>query len=282
MTSWFYDRPDKADGSHNTEKTRRKRQRGSILSDLFLLVGGIAEITTPRDTSAFTVSTDEDDDGFHADEHLKLRQLEAGEFIGEIGFFTESPQVDSVACLTVCKTLTMPRSSYLLLAQDHLGSVGKILENLLAKVEEASLKLQLPKDLSLLRAGSTFDLEAEYILYQGYGSLNKNMMNSTRETDEIAEKQEALTSVKDLVKMHMSKQLDDQTTRLLFAASRGDSSTITLMCIHGFNPDNADYDSRTALMVASMKGNTEVVNLLLYYKVSYNEIVVPIHYPVAH
>jgi ankyrin repeat protein len=39
------------------------------------------------------------------------------------------------------------------------------------------------------------------------------------------------------------------------------------MCDQGFNPSNADYDNRTALMVASMKGNKDVVELLLEYQV---------------
>lgn len=63
--------------------------------------------------------------------------------------------------------------------------------------------------------------------------------------------------------MHISKQKDDHTTRFLFAASRNDTATISLMCDQGFDPDSADYDSRTGLMVAAMKGNTEVVNKLL-------------------
>ena len=230
-------------------------ERGSILSDLFLLVGGIAKITTPffsvaSEKSTFTFTSDEGE----ADDSLKHRQLEAGEFIGEIGFFTESPQVDSVACLTVCKTLTMSQSAYQLLAQDHPGSVGKILDNLLAKVEDRRSKL--PKNLSLLRVGSTFDLE------DGYGSLQVDSVY-----ENIERKQEALTKIQDLVKMHMSKQLDDQTTRLLFAASRGDTGTIALMCDQGFDPDSADYDQRTALMVAAMKGNTDAVKVLLEYKV---------------
>ena len=64
----------------------------------------------------------------------------------------------------------------------------------------------------------------------------------------------------------MRRMLDDQTTMFLFAASRGDTHTISLMCDQGFDPNNADYDHRTALMVASMKGNTDVVQLILQYK----------------
>lgn len=224
-------------------------ERGSILSDLYLLVGGMAEITTP----GFVTASEGLDE---TEEHLKHAKLEEGDFIGEIGFFTESPQIDSVSCLTVCKTLTMPRSAYQLIAQDHPGSVGKILQNLLEKVEER--QAALPKSLSLLRAGSIFDIE------DGYGSFDDV---GDALMDEITRKKEALTAVKDLVKMHMSKQLDDQTTRLLFAASRGDTTTIALMCDQGFDPNNADYDRRTALMVASMKGNTDVVALLLEYQV---------------
>lgn len=224
-------------------------ERGSILSDLFLLVGGMAEITTPE-----YVPVTEGLDATY--EHVKL---EEGDFIGEIGFFTESPQIDSVSCVTVCKTLTMPRAAYQLIAQDHPGSVGKILQNLLVKVEER--QAALPKSLLLLRSGSEFDIEG------GYGTIEELLDNDA--TEELSRKKEALTAVKDLVKMHLNKQLDDQTTRLLFAASRGDTATIALMCDQRFDPNNADYDHRTALMVASMKGNTDVVTLLLEYQVRY-------------
>jgi ankyrin repeat protein len=137
-----------------------------------------------------------------------------------------------------------------MLAQDHPGSVGKILQNLLVKVDQMSLKLNLPKNLSILRAGSEFD--------GAYGTKP----NETAQ-GQLSKRQIALTAIQDLVRMHMEKQKDDQTTRLLFAASRGDTATIELMCEQGFDANNADYDNRTALMVASMRGNTDVVKLLL-------------------
>ena len=239
-------------------------ERGSISSDLFLLVGGIAEITTPDPTSDDTVHTREEGDLDSETQASRDRELEAEDFIGEIGFFTESPQVDSVSCLTVCKTLTMSRSTYKLIAEDHPGSVGKILQNLLTKVEEMALELEIPKNLSVLRAGSVFDLESSY------GTIDQSASKARNFRLARSRKQEALTAIQDLVKMHMSKQKDDQTTRLLFAASRGDTGTISLMCDQGFDPDNADYDNRTALMVSSMKGSTEVVKLLLEYKADPN------------
>merc|ERR1712100_780189 len=42
------------------------------------------------------------------------------------------------------------------------------------------------------------------------------------------------------------------------------------MCDQGFDPNSADYDFRTALMVASMKGNTEAVRKLLEYHANPN------------
>ncbi|CAB9524106.1 Potassium channel AKT1 [Seminavis robusta] len=241
-------------------------ERGSILSDLFLLVGGIAEVTTP---DLVAQSKDEVDNDNATTRHGTGRLVE-GDFIGEIGFFTESPQVDSVTSLTVCKTLTMSRSAYKLLAQDHPGSVGKILHNLLKKVEGMALQLDLPKRLTVLRAGSDFDIEAGYgTLKYNHNTSNNNSL-SRRETEAIFRRHESLTAIEDLVKMHMSKQLDDQTTKLLFAASRGDTSTISLFMVHGFDPNNTDYDHRSALMVASMKGNTDVAKLLLEYKANPN------------
>lgn len=247
-------------------------ERGSILSDLFLLVGGIAEISTHGFGGRRSVV-----DGDYVDSEDETRprstKLGPGDFIGEIAFFTESPQVDSVVTVTTCKTLTISQSTYKILVQDHPGSAGKILQNLLEKVESLHLRLPLPEEIPALRVGSVFnnaagtipsDLETMDSTYD-YGAFD-----SISNTDEeYFSRKEALTAVTDLVKMHMSKQLDDQTTRLLFAASRGDTTTISLMCDQGFDPNNSDYDNRTALMVASMKGNTDVVRLLLVdYKVS--------------
>lgn len=254
-------------------------ERGAILSDLFLLVGGVAEITTP-DASAVvaailqpTIGSFSEDD-FDTDEHLRRRKLEEGDFIGDIGFFTESPQVDSVACLTVCKTLTISQATYKLLAQDHPGSAGQILSNLLTRVK--AMQVALPSSLSVLRAGSVFGIDRldadDNMETTSYDSLADVETGELDLSSKIQDRQDALTAVADLVRMHMDKQLDDQTTRLLFAASRGDTSTIALMCDHGFEPDNADYDNRTALMVAAMKGNTDVVRLLLKYRADPNLI----------
>jgi ankyrin repeat protein len=221
-------------------------ERGSIVSDLYLLVGGIAEVAATHDSSNFF-------EDFEYGEHAVHTRLEAGNFIGEIGFFTESPQICSVISVTVCKTLTLSMQNYQILAQEHPGSAGKILHNLLQKVESAAIQAVLPKSLDVLQSGSA---------YENYQSMHRSTQIG----------HESLSAVKDLVKMHMRRRRDDDTTRLLFAASRGDTKTISLMCGHGFDPNNTDYDRRTALMVASMKGNADAVKLLLEYNARPNEI----------
>ena len=54
-----------------------------------------------------------------------------------------------------------------------------------------------------------------------------------------------------------------RTSEFLSAASRGDATTVRLMLNQNFNANAADYDGRTALMLASAKGHGEVVALLL-------------------
>jgi CRP-like cAMP-binding protein len=243
-------------------------QRGSIASDLYLLVGGAVRListTSTGDSAGNYIRTSVVGDSEYGDhDGGGRRDLEEGEFINEIGFFTDSPQIDTVVTKSVCKTLTMSRSAYKMIAEDHPGSVGTILRNLLAKVEQMAEEcsdenVNLPTRLEVLRAGSVFD-----------GSKGKSIRGDSNQTLTSVQTEIALTAVKDLIKMHMNKQKDDHTTRFLFAASRGETSTTVLMCNQGFDPNSTDYDCRTALMVASMKGNTETVSKILEYEANPN------------
>jgi CRP-like cAMP-binding protein len=82
-------------------------ERGSISSDLFLLVGGMASVEDELLESDNTLSSEDppilsrrnlwqrsktDDSSVSRRKLSKSKTIEAGEFIGEIGFFTESPQ----------------------------------------------------------------------------------------------------------------------------------------------------------------------------------------------
>lgn len=244
-------------------------QRGSIASDLYLLVAGSVKVLPwdtgrPENTKVFTRSGSipDSNDGQStqpaANGSIFETPMEAGDFVNEIGFFTESPQLETIRTVTVCKTLTMSRSAYKAIAEDHPGSISRILNNLLEKVQDLASEyeempgVKLTKPLETLQAGSVFD-----------DNDDPSYHNDVRRSVAAVQTQNALSSVQDLVKTHMNKLKDDHTTRFLFAASRDDVATISLMCEHGFDPNTADYDSRTALMVASMKGNVLAVNKLL-------------------
>jgi CRP-like cAMP-binding protein len=190
-------------------------ERGSILSDLYLLVGGVAEVTN------YESHTDLEH-GFHEyaddDDSIKIR-FEAGDckylysfvkqvfilpcasnssfifshsVIGEIGFFTESPQQESVTCLTVCKTLTISQSNYKMLENDHPGSIGKILKNLLAKVEEIPTELISP-GLSSMVAHPIDGADSK--IYSNYGGVSGNSPSYARDINTI--QNETLDSVKE-------------------------------------------------------------------------------------
>ena len=226
-------------------------QRGSISSDLHLLLEGEVVISASADSDRTIESADETADlsTSIADTEVYAQRspqsacaassgYECGDFINWLGFFTEAPQIDTIKTKGVCKLLTMSRTHYAAIAADHPGSAGIILQNLLSKVQDMAsavrfgTDLDLPKDLAILRAGSYFD-------------LNAASAHATEVDKAVAEarNEAALTAVEDLVKMHISKQKDDHTTRFCFAASRGDIATMSVMCDQGFDPDSSDCKS---------------------------------------
>jgi len=230
-------------------------QRGSISSDLYLLLDGTVHLSMSNhddkvvkdvsfdgdlETSVAPTSVADSTEHFWSRGSTKDRKVNSKEFLNEVGFFTESPQMVTVRTKTVCKVLTMSRSNYRNLAADHPGSAGVVLNNLLSKAED------LPQSNRV-----RWDSESDVAVAEVHAM-------------------QAKAAVQDLVKMHISKLKDDHTTRFCFAASRGDTSTITSMCDHGFNPDSSDYDHRNALMVSSMKGNVDVVKKLLEYNANPN------------
>lgn len=180
-------------------------QRGAVSTELYLLLDGSLEVTSSGDWDAslrgardsdFVTSVWSTADSTEVDSvRGKKRMIPKGEFINEIGFFTESPRMDAIRTRSVCKILTMSRSDYRSLCADHPGSAGRVLANLLAKVQ----KLRMEKVMS-----SRFDRESEADVAQAevHVEHTKNV-------------------VEDLIKMHINKQKDEHTTRFCFAASRG-------------------------------------------------------------
>ncbi|KAG7347954.1 ankyrin repeat domain protein [Nitzschia inconspicua] len=253
-------------------------QRGTIPSDLYLLVDGSVKITSS--TSVQTESVDKHGNsvvgGSVADSEYHVhggpaiwRETNAGDFLNDIAFFTETPSSETIRTTSVCKTLTMPKSVYKAIVSDHMGSVQVVLQNLLAKAQKIAAsqgrttRVALSRRMEYLKAGSTFNVTGS----RKDGEESEAEINDTIEG---AQAEAALTNVEDLITMHIHKLKDDHTTRFLFAASREDLPTLRLMLNHGIDPDSADYDRRTALMVASMNGNADTVALLLEHHANPN------------
>jgi CRP-like cAMP-binding protein len=257
--------------------------RGHNSSDLYLIVEGKVALMDAFSEDPNDNQSKKDSDGnlsYHettsiADsepgqpETSGIKKLGPGHFINDVSFFTETPNAVTARTVTVVKTLTLSLAAYRLIGEDHPGSVGKLLANLLRKVEEddedaGGSQLNLTKRLEVLRAGSVFDLDASRA--HGFDDGEDNIHKAAA----AIHARSVLVAARDVIKMHLDKMKDDHTTRFLFAAARDCTATITLMCDQGFDPDNCDYDHRTALMVASMKGNVESVKKLLEFQANPN------------
>ncbi|CAL5221935.1 g4209 [Coccomyxa viridis] len=72
-----------------------------------------------------------------------------------------------------------------------------------------------------------------------------------------------LLRVRTVVQQTLARQDAERTNQFLHAASSGDVAKIRQMLQQGFAADSADYDGRTALMLASVKGHADVAVALI-------------------
>ena len=250
--------------------------RGSISSDLFLLVEGTVETSQSTEDEllvkdnlfdsnsisqmpSLNEDVSETDNSSSGGVPRSMKFKKSGEFLNELcelrfllsyccfsaimyqtqltlcnatctifwqGFFTESPESDTVRTRTACKVLVMSRSHYRDIAADHPGSAGVVLRNLLSKFGDLRKGLGQMKSLTKK---------------VGIGRLVSFSTDVEDAQDEI--KQEtSVAAIRDLIEMHISKQKDEHTTWFCFAASRGDTATISNMCEHGFDPNSSDCE----------------------------------------
>ena len=212
-------------------------RRGSQSEDLYLLVEGLvkvipaAETPTTEDMLVMAAGYEStcDSSELGGKNHVPNRQLGSGHFINQVGFLTEQPEAETVRTSTVCKTLAISRHDFKVLSENHLGSISIILENLLEIAEElveeaGSLCSNLPRQLESF--GSRPDLVATH-------SDMNDMQAELQKAATALQAQSTLLTCKDLIRMHITKLKDDQVTRFLFAASRGDTITLCFMCGQG-------------------------------------------------
>jgi len=118
----------------------------------------------------------------------------------------------------------MSRSNYKDIAADHPGSAGVVLRNLLSKFGDRRNSLQQTESLS-----------------QNVRRLVSWSTDVENAQDEV-HTQKTFTAIRDLIEMQINKQKDEHTTWFLFAASRGDTATISTLCDQGFDPNSSDCE----------------------------------------
>ncbi len=121
----------------------------------------------------------------------------------------------------------MSRSHYKDIAADHPGSAGVVLRNLLDKYGERR------KDLSQMRSSP---------LFRGKNRRLVSFDNDADVAQDEVHKEKTVAAIRELIEMHINKQKDEHTTWFCFAASRGDTATISTMCDQGFDPNSSDCE----------------------------------------
>jgi CRP-like cAMP-binding protein len=246
-------------------------QRGSISADLYLLIDGTVEASKSTEDEMLimdesdlnTVSqmpslTDENSEIESSSGRVIGRSIrKSGDFLNELcelrwllfddtryfvppsthcllyaciltlGFFTESSESDTIRTRTACKVLAMSRSHYKDIAADHPGSAGVVLRNLLDKYGERR------KDLSQMRSSP---------LFRGKNRRLVSFDNDADVAQDEVHKEKTIATIRELIEMHINKQKDEHTTWFCFAASRGDTATISTMCDQGFDPNSSDCE----------------------------------------
>ena len=120
----------------------------------------------------------------------------------------------------------MSRPNYKVIVADHVGSAGVVLRNLLSKYGDPRKLLGQMKSLAQNKGKSRMVSWATDV---------------ERAQDE-GNKEKSVAAIRELIQMHISKQKDEQTVLFCFAASRGDTATISTMCEHGFDPNSSDCE----------------------------------------
>ncbi|KAG2444347.1 hypothetical protein HXX76_001103 [Chlamydomonas incerta] len=199
-----------------------------------------------------------------------------GDALAEIAFFTEGACHEAVVGTTPVRVLSLPRAAWELLMTQFPQQARLVLENLQRATEDAV-------DENLRKAASKNQLTSEQL--QVALALVKGDSAAIAELDplELADTRDALTQpqiemlarlddVRSTTSAHVRKVDEKRTFELLNTAAQGDLESLRTMLGQGINANTADYDGRTALMLAAAKGHLECVRLLLQAGADKNKI----------
>ncbi|BDA49938.1 probable potassium channel AKT2 [Coccomyxa sp. Obi] len=363
---------------------------GDNVNELMLLVGGMVEVLRPGAEDVEELTIDVDGHSSIRGGSYNRSLYGAGDSFGEVAFYTEVAQLETVRSISVCRILVVPRAAYNSIAAAFPIGARTVLTNLLTRshenvqeqfrgrggahayntimlhsaptipsklkfkwaapelvegalVDEApgpggrtapALALQSaasgsscgrsPRDLQSAAAGNE-EQEQERLVpttpfaaaasAEASGSSNPSGTGSSSGSGKSSERRgrrsgelpgrppRAHTSspgptsnsnshshggpmpqsasaipglthrqemamanllrVRAMVQQTLARQDAERTNQFLYAASQGDVAKIRQMLHQGFAPDSADYDGRTALMLASVKGHADVAVALI-------------------
>ena len=69
----------------------------------------------------------------------------------------------------------------------------------------------------------------------------------------------------------IARRDENDITQFLFASAKGDTTTVRAMLQKGFVVDSTDYNGRTGLMLAAVRGHSAMVKVLLGAKAQPNK-----------
>eukprot|EP00884_Botryococcus_braunii_P021334 jgi/Botrbrau1/7885/Bobra.9_2s0059.2 len=252
---------------------------GDHINEIFVVVAGELEILKPGEQDLDdTVLAPDGNKSVHLGERAILTE---GDVFGEVAYFTEVPQMESVVSMSVCRILAIPRARYETLCQDFPIGARTVLENLKRQAQQlvdaefrgTSGRCALLSATSQVKyagasteglgerssGGSSQDAPAEERRSSEADRSFRPGASNVRLTPTQERTLGNLLRIRALVTSMVAKQDEKRTEEFLSAAARGDTSKVRAMLQQGFAPDSADYDGRTALMLAAAKGHSDVV-----------------------
>ncbi|GAX80356.1 hypothetical protein CEUSTIGMA_g7795.t1 [Chlamydomonas eustigma] len=190
---------------------------------------------------------------------------------GEVAFFTDTPQPDAVWTTSLVRVLVFPRRAYDGFINTFSSNVRKMLTNLKGDCEK-ELFAEIHEVLDLLPR-TPHDLYSRLSPYMQDGSL-VTIDLPEREMEELRhllsgsqlKHLERMQIINSSIAAFYAKLEAQNVIEFLDAASKGDEKTVKKLLKQGLSASCADYDKRTALMVAAQEGRADVLRILVQYK----------------
>lgn len=221
-------------------------QKGFVPTHLVILLNGTASTAVGAEVNGNALASQPR--WGDVDEAKSINGIQEGAVITEVGFLTRTPQSFSVHACTLCKVLTISRDLFDELLNIHPGAMRTLLENALVRLKQNIEQLQHES---------------------GHGSESDN--HPRKEADAqfwLPKQRKAL----DAVRMSINRLGSRLVSEFLDLAFTGDVSGIKAYIGAGMDINRSNYDGRTALMIASSRGFTQVVHALLRAEADVNAV----------